>query len=76
MPETRIPFYPHRQNRDGSIDCICPRCFAIVATAENVTELHTCDKQHTCDTAFLAERGVLTPPSAASYPLHRETSNR
>jgi len=65
MPDTRIPFYPHRQNRDGSIDSICPRCFATVATAKSVTELHTCDKRHRCDEAFLAERGVLSRPSAA-----------
>lgn len=65
MPDTRIPFYPHRQNPDGSIDSICPRCLAIVASAKNVTELHTCDKKHTCDEAFLAERGVFSHPSAA-----------
>ena len=65
MSLTRIPFYPHRQNRDGSFDSICPRCFAIVASATKVTELHTSEKQHTCDEAFLAERDVFSHPFAA-----------
>ena len=65
MSSTRIPFFPHRQNRDGSIDSICPRCLATVASAATVTELHTYEKQHNCDEAFLAERGVFNRPFAA-----------
>lgn len=65
MPTTRIPFYPHRQNLDGSFDSICPRCFAIVATAKQVTELRSRDKKHICDESFLAERGVFSHRSAA-----------
>ena len=70
MPRAQILFYPHRQNRDGSIDSICPRCFATIASAKNVTELHTCEKQHTCDEAFmpgltenLRSPGICTQPS-------------
>jgi hypothetical protein len=49
-------YYPHRQNLDGSIDSICPRCFATVATAMDVRELHSYDKAHVCDATAIAHR--------------------
>jgi hypothetical protein len=51
-------FYPHRQNPDGSIDSICLRCFATVATAMDVSELHSYDKAHVCEAASLANRSL------------------
>jgi hypothetical protein len=65
MVDARIPFYPHRQNRDGSFDSICLKCFATVARAKVVTELKSYETKHICDEAFLAERGVLRPSTAA-----------
>jgi hypothetical protein len=62
---TRIAFYPHRQNRDGSFDSICLKCFATVANAREVTELRSYEKEHICDESFLAERGVLSRKSSA-----------
>lgn len=56
--DTRIPFYPHRQNTNGSFDSICLKCFATVANANDVTELNSYEKKHICDESFLAERGV------------------
>lgn len=49
-------FYPHRLNPDGSIDSICLRCFATVATAMDVRELHSYDKAHVCDATAIAHR--------------------
>jgi len=60
MATDRIPFYPHRQNRDGSYDSICSRCFAIVAHAKTVTELNSYQKNHVCEESFLADRGALS----------------
>jgi hypothetical protein len=56
MPEKPLPFFPHRQNRDGSFDSICLRCFATVATAKDVKELRSYDKNHICDPASIANR--------------------
>jgi hypothetical protein len=56
MATKLLPFYPHRQNRDGSFDSICLRCFATVANAKNVDELHTYEKDHVCDEAAVAQR--------------------
>ncbi|MGD0798624.1 MAG: hypothetical protein ABR910_12965 [Acidobacteriaceae bacterium] len=50
-------FYPHRQNPDGSIDSICLRCFATVATAMDVGKLHSYDKVHVCNATSIAHRG-------------------
>jgi hypothetical protein len=49
-------FYPHRQNPDGSIDSICLRCFATVASAMDVGKLHSYDKVHVCDATAVAHR--------------------
>jgi hypothetical protein len=65
MVEARTPFYPHRQNRDGSFDSICLKCLATVARARVVTELKSYEKVHICDEAFLADRGVLRRSTAA-----------
>ena len=59
MAATRIPFYPHRQNRDGSFDSICLKCFATVAHANDVTKLNSYAKNHICHESFLADRGEL-----------------
>jgi hypothetical protein len=48
MATTQDPFFPHRLNEDGSYDSICTRCFATVASARTLEELHARDKEHTC----------------------------
>jgi hypothetical protein len=53
------PFYPHRQNGDGSYDTICPRCFATVAQAKTEAELLTFDEPHDCDITNLWYRGKM-----------------
>jgi hypothetical protein len=59
------PIYPHRRNRDGSFDSICPVCFATVAHSKTDAELVEIDKAHICDSAYLAERGSFCTAEAA-----------
>lgn len=41
--------YPHRRNRDGSVDSICPRCIATIATATRVADLKIFEAAHVCE---------------------------
>lgn len=41
--------YPHRQNPDGSIDSICPRCYITVASASEEADLRRTEAAHVCD---------------------------
>jgi hypothetical protein len=52
------PFFPHRQNRDGSFDSICLQCFATVANAMDVAELGSYEKEHVCKDTLLANRSL------------------
>jgi hypothetical protein len=53
--------FPHRQNRDGSYDSICPRCYRTISNRKTEAELakdefrHICDDWH-LDHAHLTER--------------------
>ena len=53
----RQALYPHRKNRDGSYDSICPKCFTTIARSKAEAELAAFDRGHFCDSSFLAERG-------------------
>ena len=41
--------FPHRRNRDGTYDSICPACLATVATAQTEAELRARERVHLCD---------------------------
>ncbi len=49
MANTRIPFFPHRLNRDGTYDSICLKCNAVVANAHSSAELDEYDLNHNCE---------------------------
>ena len=49
--------FPHRRNRDGLYDSICPRCFATVARSEPEAKMEKLEKSHVCHSSFLADRG-------------------
>jgi hypothetical protein len=53
----RQALYPHRKNRDGSYDSICPACFTTIARSKIEVELGAFERGHICDSSFLAERG-------------------
>lgn len=42
------PAFVHRQNKDGTIDSICRRCFRTVATALTEEELRPGEEAHRC----------------------------
>jgi hypothetical protein len=66
MADKQATFYPHRSNGDGSFDSICFTCFATVVYAKTEAELAEYDKNHVCDSAFLAERGCYVNPHSIS----------
>jgi hypothetical protein len=45
--------FPHRSNKDGSIDSICPHCFATIGTATWEAELEVMEAAHVCESAQL-----------------------
>jgi hypothetical protein len=49
MPAAIQKQFPHRRNRDGSFDSICPRCFHTVATRKEESELAKDEHRHICD---------------------------
>jgi hypothetical protein len=54
------PHY-HRHNPNNSFDSICLICFVTIARARHEVELVELERDHVCESAFLAERGMLTP---------------
>ena len=40
--------FPHRKNRDGSYDSICPHCFLTVASGASPQELDLQERVHAC----------------------------
>ena len=61
--------FPHRPNCDGTIDSICPHCFATVATSSSEQDLDRIEAVHHCDPARLAYFDSLL---ACDPPLWRE----
>lgn len=45
--------FPHRTNRDGTIDSICPHCFATIGTSTWEADLEDIEARHVCDPARL-----------------------
>jgi hypothetical protein len=58
MPQVRTPLFPHRRNRDGSMESICPGCFLSVGRAQTEVELKLFEDKHVCECSLLAERGM------------------
>ncbi len=48
MPAPTHKPFSHRQNRDGSFDSICPRCFRTVATRSTESLLARDEFRHIC----------------------------
>ena len=57
--------FAHRSNLDGTMDTMCLRCIATVATVYDEGELLRYEQQHIC-TPVLVERfgGIMKPPSS------------
>ena len=61
--------YPHRRNRDGLYDSICPACFATIARSQPEAEMAELEKSHLCNSSFLAERGESSRTNSARHPV-------
>jgi|HubBroStandDraft_1064217.scaffolds.fasta_scaffold2404279_1 hypothetical protein len=48
MAQDPRPVFPHRHNPDGTIDSICTRCFATVATEARESDLKKAEDAHVC----------------------------
>jgi hypothetical protein len=46
--------YPHRRNRDGSVDSICPICIATIARSHREADLKRAEIAHVCEPWRLA----------------------
>ncbi len=56
--------FAHRSNLDGTVDSICPRCIATLATAYDEAELRIFEQQHICDPALVERYHGRKPPSS------------
>lgn len=48
--------YPHRLNRDGSYDSICPKCFITIHSSMREEDLVEPEENHVCEPWRLSER--------------------
>ena len=63
---TREPQFGHRENGDGTVDSICPHCFATVATVRQEAELDSKEREHQCDRVRLNRLGLDGQDSTSS----------
>ena len=56
--------FAHRSNLDGTMDSICPRCIATVATVYHEDELLRFEQQHICDPLLVERFYGRKPPSS------------
>lgn len=55
MPHHSVsPEFPHRMNKNGTIDSICPRCFTTVGCSTWEADLDRMEAAHVCEPARLA----------------------
>lgn len=54
--------YPHRRNCDGSVDSICPRCIATIASSSRETDLEFSEAAHVCEPWRLDYFGATEGP--------------
>ena len=51
---TRIQFFTHRKNTDGTVDSICRQCLTTVAIEHLEAMLTEREREHVCDLALEA----------------------
>lgn len=50
-----LAYFPHRCKPDGTIDSICPRCYATIGTSTWEADLERMETAHLCDPVRLIE---------------------
>ena len=58
------PKFAHRSNLDRTMDSICRRCLATVATVYDMGELLRYEQQHICDPLLVERYNRTKPPSS------------
>lgn len=53
MPSSDRPQFVRRANRDRTIDSVCTRCLATVASSESKSMLDRAETNHICDSINL-----------------------
>jgi hypothetical protein len=73
----KLAKFPHRRDRDGLYDSICPACFATVARSKPEAEMAELEKAHVCNSSYLAERGQFSraKPQGLSGAGHHPRSH-
>lgn len=67
--------FPHRTNPDGTIDSICPHCFATIGTSTWEADLESIEAAHVCDPARLTyykDRIERRKPVVKDAPSRKE----
>jgi hypothetical protein len=67
------PKFAHRSNPDGTMDAICMRCIATVATVYDKDELLRHEQQHICDPVLVERFDGTKPPSSETV---KDSENR
>ena len=69
------PHFPHRMNKDGTTDSICPQCFTTIGCSTWEADLDRMEAAHLCDPARLASfnqhRRAMPATSEAMEPAER-----
>ena len=52
------PTFPHRHNKDGTVDSICNECLLTVATVSVERELTQHEEAHECNPGRLCQLGA------------------
>jgi hypothetical protein len=54
-PGPEAVHFPHRLNHNGTIDSICPKCFATIGTSMWEADLDRSESRHICESWRLAQ---------------------
>ena len=72
--------FPHRMNKDGTIDSICPRCFVTLGRSTWEADLDRMEAAHLCQPAipasFRERRRISVFSEPISDPLSSPTNLR
>lgn len=73
MDSSPHPGFARRENKDGSFDCVCMKCYATVASSLQEAELEQGEQTHQCDPAAVERLSIERLNRA---PFRGEPDNR
>jgi len=68
LRSSAVPEFPHRNNRDGTYDSICPACLVTVASCKSEAGLLAYERKHVCDKATLTYLSSIIKGGAGHEP--------